>query len=166
MTDHSRDRNLRRLVVAGIVLGVGLGGLFDGIVLHQILQWHHLISARTPPDNVAKLELNTLADGLFHAVAWIVTVAGVFLLMSSNGARTEPGGSRRLLGGLLVGWGLFNDVEGLVDHQILNLHHVRPGPDELAYDLGFLAWGAVMLVLGVILVRTATPASARGTSAR
>jgi uncharacterized membrane protein len=26
---------------AGIFLGLGLGGFFDGIVLHQILQWHH-----------------------------------------------------------------------------------------------------------------------------
>ena len=29
---------------AGILLGVGLGGFFDGIVLHQLLQWHHMIT--------------------------------------------------------------------------------------------------------------------------
>ncbi|MEO6001904.1 MAG: DUF2243 domain-containing protein [Opitutus sp.] len=28
---------------AAIVLGVGLGGFIDGIVLHQVLGWHHLI---------------------------------------------------------------------------------------------------------------------------
>ena len=74
-------------------------------------------------------------------------------MRASNGARTAPGGGRVLLGGMLAGWGLFNTVEGLIDHQLLGLHHVRPGPDELAYDLGFLAWGVAMLVLGVGLIR-------------
>ena len=148
------DRN--RLIVAAILLGVGLGGLFDGIVLHQILQWHHMVSTPTPPSTLENLELNTLGDGLFHALAWVVTVAGVFTLLSSNGARTETGGPQTLLGGVLVGWGSFNIVEGIVDHHLLNLHHVRPGPDELVYDLAFLIWGATMLVVGVILVRTAS----------
>ena len=53
---------------AGILFGLGLGGFFDGIVLHQILQWHHMLtSAGYPADSVANLELNTSGDGLFHA---------------------------------------------------------------------------------------------------
>jgi uncharacterized membrane protein len=60
---------------------------------------------------------------------------------------------------LLVGWGTFNVVEGLVDHHLLNLHHVRPGPDELLYDVAFLAWGALMVLAGWALVRTAAAAS-------
>ena len=28
-----------------IVLGIGLGGFLDGIVLHQILQWHHMLTS-------------------------------------------------------------------------------------------------------------------------
>jgi uncharacterized membrane protein len=75
--------------------------------------------------------------------------------MSSNGARREPGAMRALIGGMLVGWGLFNLVEGIVDHHLLNLHHVRPGPDEFLYDLAFLLWGALMLVGGLWLVRSA-----------
>lgn len=31
-------------MAAGILLGLGLGGFFDGIVLHQILQWHHMLT--------------------------------------------------------------------------------------------------------------------------
>ena len=37
--------------LAGIVLGLGLGGFVDGIALHQIMQWHNMGSAvteRTP----------------------------------------------------------------------------------------------------------------------
>jgi uncharacterized membrane protein len=139
-------------VLPAILLGIGLGGFFDGIVLHQVLQWHHLLSAHVPPDSVANLELNTLADGLFHAAAWVVTVVGVFLLWGETRRGGWLGWSR-LIGGLLAGWGGFNLAEGIVDHQILGLHHVRPGSDQLAYDLGFLAWGAAMLVAGVLLLR-------------
>jgi uncharacterized membrane protein len=28
----------------GLLLGLGLGGFIDGIVMHQILQWHHLLT--------------------------------------------------------------------------------------------------------------------------
>ena len=91
----------RRLVIAAVLLGVGLGGFFDGIVLHQILQWHHMISTLTPPNTLDDLELNTLGDGMFHAATWIVTVAGVIALMSANGARDHDRGTRTLIGGLL-----------------------------------------------------------------
>jgi uncharacterized membrane protein len=51
-----------------IFLGLGLGRFFDGIVLHQILQWHHMLSAIEPVDTVRGLEINTLGDGLFHGI--------------------------------------------------------------------------------------------------
>lgn len=152
----------RRLLAAGILLGVGLGGFFDGIVLHQVLQWHHMVSTPVPPDTVADLELNTLADGVFHAATWVVTLAGVLVLLLSGERRVEAGAHRPFGAGLLIGWGGFNLVEGLVDHHLLGLHHVRPGPDQLAYDLGFLAWGLLMLVAGWALLRRTDPTTAHG----
>jgi uncharacterized membrane protein len=149
--DHAPNRE--RLLAAGVLLGIGLGGFFDGIVLHQILQWHHLVSTPTPPDTLENLQHNTFWDGIFHAATWVVTVAGVFVLMASGGARTQARGGRTLIGAMFAGWGGFNLVEGLVDHHILGLHHVKPGPDEFLYDLGFLAWGAIMLVIGTALTR-------------
>jgi uncharacterized membrane protein len=112
-----------------------------------------MISTPAPPDTVENLELNTLGDGLFHAATWVVTVTGVFVLLVSDGARHEEGALTRFIGGLLVGWGLFNVVEGLVDHHLLDLHHVRPGPDQAVYDIGFLLWGAGMFVIGWVLTR-------------
>ena len=49
-------------------MGLGLGGFLDGIVLHQILQWHHMLTdtGEHPMATVAGLETNTLADGFFH----------------------------------------------------------------------------------------------------
>ncbi len=68
----------------GILLGVGLGGFVDGIVLHQILQWHHMLTSEGsyPKTTVVGLETNTLWDGLFHAATWLFVVAGLWVLWS------------------------------------------------------------------------------------
>lgn len=145
----------KRLIAGVVLLGVGLGGFFDGIVLHQILQWHHMLSEVEPTDTVAGLQLNVLADGLFHASTYIATVAGLALVWSAERRSPRSLSWLVLIGGLLAGWGLFNLVEGLVDHHILQVHHVRPGANELAWDLGFLAWGAVMLAAGIVAIRAA-----------
>jgi uncharacterized membrane protein len=142
-------------LTAAVVLGIGFGGFFDGIVFHQILQWHHMLSSPTPPDTVAGLQLNTLADGLFHGMTWVISLIGVLLLWRASGEPRRPGSGRTLIGGFLAGWGLFNLVEGIVDHMILGIHHVRPGPDQALYDVAFLIWGAAFLAIGWALIRSA-----------
>ena len=134
-----------------VVLGLGFGGLFDGIVFHQILQWHHMLSTPAPPVTVDALALNTLADGLFHGAAWVVSLVGVWLLVREP---REPASTTTLLAGLVGGWGAFNLVEGVVDHLILGVHHVRPGPDQALYDIAFLLWGAAFVVAGWWLGRS------------
>ena len=152
------DDRQPRLTCAGILLGIGLGGFFDGIVLHQILQWHHLLSSHGdyPVDTVAGLQVNTLWDGLFHAVTYAATVAGLFLLWSAARLPHAPWSTKRLIGLLLMGWGGFNLVEGLINHQILTIHHVNetaPPEQWLRWDLAFLVWGALMLIGGWALAR-------------
>ncbi|HVD54553.1 MAG TPA: DUF2243 domain-containing protein, partial [Propionibacteriaceae bacterium] len=51
----------------GLLLGIGLGAFVDGIVLHQLLRWHHLLSSRPG----TSLTANLIADGVFHAGAWL-----------------------------------------------------------------------------------------------
>ena len=66
--------------------------------------------------------------------------------------------SGRVFGGaLLLGWGLFNLIEGVVDHHLLELHHVveRLGPS--VWDWLFLASGVAFVATGAMLTRT-TPA--------
>lgn len=150
-----------------VLLGIGLGGFADGIVLHQVLQWHHMLSSTDrdragvptyPVDTVAGLEMNTLWDGLFHVVTWVSVLAGLALLAARvTRSRGRLWRSRALWGWALVGWGLFNLVEGVVDHHLLGIHHVRPGAHELWWDLGFLALGAALVVGGWLLHRGADP---------
>jgi uncharacterized membrane protein len=138
----------------GVVLGIGLGGFVDGIVLHQILQWHHMLtSAGYPPTSVSNLTLNTLFDGLFHAATWIATAVGLVLLHQAVRRHHTWSGSR-LLGGMLIGWGAFNLVEGVIDHHVLGLHHVKENAaNPLLWDLGFLVFGAALVAAGLSIAR-------------
>jgi uncharacterized membrane protein len=164
MRDADRDGGFP--VPAGILFGLGLGGFFDGIVLHQLLQWHHLVtSAGYPPDSVENLRINTCWDGLFHALTYVFVAAGLAVLWRAARRTHLRWSSKLLLGTLLMGFGLFNLVEGTVSHQILGIHHVNetaPRVQWIYWDLGFLAWGAAMLIGGWLLLRAGrreTPAS-------
>jgi uncharacterized membrane protein len=143
---------------AGILFGLGLGGFFDGIVLHQILQWHHMVtSAGYPPDSVDNLKLNTLLDGLFHAGTYIFVALGLVLLWRTAHRNHLWWSSKLLAGTMLMGFGVFNLVEGLVNHQLLGLHHVNetvPQQQWIYWDVGFLIWGGAMLVGGWLLFRS------------
>ena len=138
-------------------MGLGLGGFVDGIVLHQILQWHHMLTGEQggePMSTVAGLEANTLADGFFHVATWIMVVVASWLILRAwqEGEIAPPW--RAHFGMLLAGWGIFNVVEGLVDHELLGIHHVRDdlgGPIE--WDLGFLLLGVLLVVGGLAMAR-------------
>jgi uncharacterized membrane protein len=151
----SSSAAVARARAPGILLGIGLGGFVDGIVLHQILQWHHLLSDQGSyaDTTVAGLKDNTLADGLFHAATWLAVAIGLWVLWRrATGSRGLLTG-RALLGWMLVGWGLFNLVEGIVDHHILGIHHVREDGNQTAFDLSFLAFGALLATSGGLLIR-------------
>ncbi|NJP94928.1 DUF2243 domain-containing protein [Nonomuraea sp. FMUSA5-5] len=146
------------IALPGTILGVGLGGFVDGILLHQLLQWHHMLSSTGtdnigirdyPVDTVPGLRMNTLWDGLFHTATWLAVLIGLGLLYSRvTASRGRVWRSRSLWGWILLGWGLFNLVEGVIDHHLLGIHHVRTGPYQLWWDLGFLLLGALLMIGG------------------
>ena len=103
----------------GLLLGIGLGGFLDGILLHQIFQWHNMLSAVDPPTSMPAMRRNMRADGLFHLATWLSTCAGVVALWSAGPGGRAPVEGRAFAGDLLLGWGLFNLVEGLIDHHLL-----------------------------------------------
>ena len=153
-----RERTTR---TAGLLLGIGFGGFLDGILLHQILQWHHMLTSTDdhPATTVAGLEDNTLADGLFHSLTFVAALTGLWFLWGALRRGAEVSG-RQLLGLMLVGWGLFNLVEGLIDHQLLTVHHVN-SDNVVLWDTLFLVLGAALLTAGVALARTSPAAGTR-----
>ncbi|GAA2313974.1 DUF2243 domain-containing protein [Streptomyces kunmingensis] len=167
-TDQARaGATPRSIQLPGIVLGVGLGGFVDGILLHQLLQWHHMLTSTDddrigvkyyPANTVSGMEMNTVWDGIFHAVCWVAVILGLGILYSRvTHHRRQVWTSRVLWGWILVGWGLFNLVEGLLDHQILGIHHVHGGPHQLWWDLAFLLLGLLLIVGGYALRSTGRP---------
>jgi uncharacterized membrane protein len=137
-----------RATTAGGVFGFGIGGLVDGIVLHQVLQWHHLVAGETTTKTVEGLEANTLADGVFHLATLAVVLLGTVLI------HRAPRDGRAVVGGALVGWGVFHLVDEVTFHLLLDLHHIRMVEDYLAYDLAFAGIGVVLVVVGARLLRT------------
>ena len=107
MTTHSEVSNRRSMPskASGLLYGLGFGGFIDGIVLHQILQWHHMVSdVRLPTTTVAGLEVNTLADGFFHAATWFFVLAGsITAIKAWREGRLAPSWSFHF-GLILTGW--------------------------------------------------------------
>ncbi len=139
---------------SGLLLGLGLGGFVDGILMHQILQWHHLVSSYEDPDTVSGLELNTLADGLFHAASLFLVLGAVIVLLAHWRQRRLAPSWAFHWGLVVAGMGFFNIADSLVNHWALGSHHVRDdlgGP--LAWDIGFFVLSLVLAAAGWALHR-------------
>lgn len=84
---------LTRTRYAGVLLGIGLGAFFEGILLHPIA-------------------------GPFYLAAWLMSVGGILLLWSAvRGPGPLPPG-RNLVAYALVGWGGFLMVEAVARHDL------------------------------------------------
>ena len=143
------------LLTTSMILGIGIGGFIDGIVLHQILQWHEMLSARIPPTNYVNKSVNMFWDGIFHAFTLIVTFTGIVLLWKLLHRKDINRSGYLLSGGLLSGWGIFNLVEGIIDHQLLKLHNVREiSANPEAWNFGFLGFSVLLLLLGYLLIKS------------
>ncbi|HEX3213126.1 MAG TPA: DUF2243 domain-containing protein [Actinomycetota bacterium] len=131
----------------GILVGIGIAGTLDEVVLHQLLGWHHFYDRSTP-------SVGLLSDGLFHILSTVLLVIGVIQLVERR--RTTPDPPRLALAGILLGAGGFNLYDGTIQHKLLGLHQVRAGaPDNLPYDLAFLAIAATLALAGALLLRRA-----------
>jgi uncharacterized membrane protein len=141
------------LTTTAMILGIGLGGFADGIALHQILQWHEMLSNKLPPDTLVNKSVNMFWDGVFHAFCLIVVLIGVLLLWKLLRRNDIDRSGNLLAGGMLLGWGLFNIVEGLIDHHWLKLHNVREiTPNPALWNWGFIGLSVLMLLVGYALV--------------
>jgi uncharacterized membrane protein len=143
-------------IAAGIFFGLGLGGFFDGIVLHQVLQWHHMLSSWFPVNTIENLELNTRWDGIFHSTTYLFVLIGLFLLWRTAHRRHLYWSSKLLIGTMLLGFGSFNTVEGIIDHHLIGIHHVNETvPREYwpIWDIAFTLWGAGMIIIGWMVMR-------------
>jgi uncharacterized membrane protein len=140
---------MRKQFWGALLFGVGVTGMLDGIIFHQLLQWHSMVMYHAKPDQV-------VSDGWFHLAITFVWFAATVLISRSDPLITLRE-RRRFLGFFLLGGGLFNLLEGIINHHLLGVHHVHEYvPNPLGYDLLFDAVALVMIGWGWLLVRKGT----------
>ncbi|WP_100400042.1 DUF2243 domain-containing protein [Bacillus sp. FJAT-44742] len=145
MTIEVRKKYLN---VGSFLLGFGFLGALDGIIFHQLLQWHSVVLS---PDRTIEI----ISDGIFHFAVTITMIAGALILWLGGKPTDLSKGIRYVISGLLIGGGTFNLIEGIINHHILQIHRVRPDAENpLLYDLAFLASGAVLLIAGLLIRKT------------
>lgn len=134
---------------AGYALGFGMGGFFDGILLHQILQWHHLLSA-LQTGVFGDVRGQVAADGFFHLLMYVISAAGLWWLYRSRAELAESAGARRLLANFWIGFGVWHVMDAVLSHWVLGIHRIRMDTAyPLVYDLVWLViFGIVPLVAG------------------
>ncbi len=136
------------ITIGSFVLGFGFMGAMDGIIFHQLLEWHSVVMQTDRAWQIA-------SDGVFHFAVTITLVVGGILLWLAGNPKDLTSGVRKLIGGFLLGMGVFNLVEGIINHHLLQIHRVKPGDaNALLYDLAFLALGLVLVIVGQLINRS------------
>ncbi len=138
-----------RMGWAGALMGFAFGGFLDGILLHQILQWHHLLSGWRPGGTVGLLRWHVQWDGAFHAAHYLVLALGLALLWP----RPEQGkGQGRAFGaGFAMGFGAWHVLDAVVNHWALGLHRIRQEAEQpIWWDLAFFFLGLAALAIGLL----------------
>jgi len=149
----AEGRTSKPVASAGIVLGIGLGGFADGILLHQIWQVHAMLSAKVPLTTMENMQTNMTADGVFHAAVWAATFIGIIMLFNAAKRSDALFSDRIFYGSMLAGWGIFNVLEGIVDHHILQVHHVVERLGQSIWDWLFLASGVFLILAGWMIAK-------------
>ncbi|AWB85228.1 DUF2243 domain-containing protein [Mycetocola zhujimingii] len=156
-TTDARDARAARSAQnawSGVLFGVGIVAFIDEAVFHQLLHWHHFYDLGTP-------DVGLVSDGIFHAISWFATIAGLFLFADLR--RRNALWPRRWWGGILVGAGAFQLYDGTVQHKLFGIHQIRYVPDVFVYDLVWNGTAILMLVAGIVLLVMTRRGAARST---
>jgi len=143
----------RRQQVGAVMIGIALAGFFDGILLHQVLQWHHLLSL-VQGDALRDIRTQILADGLFHVLMYVLAGIGLWLLWRGRAATIRPGTDAALLASFFLGFGAWQFLDVILFHWILGIHRIRVDvPNPLAWDIGWLVlFGVPTVAFGLWLL--------------
>ena len=144
----------RGLDAAALLLGIALGGFFDGILLHQILQWHHLLSG-LEEGAFEDIRVQLLADGLFHVVMYLLAIWGLVLIWHNRHELDRPRSGYRILAYTFIGFGAWHIIDGVVSHWVLGIHRIRMDADNpLFWDvLWFVVFGIAFVAIGWFIHR-------------
>ena len=142
----------RKALLAAGIFGFGFSGLIDVLLLHQVLQWHHLLSGIYPQNTLAGLRTNILADGLFSIAMVVIAGVGAGLVWRAERRSASPLAFRPVAGAAVVGLGVFDLYDVLVDHVLLGLH--QPLSMGGKYNLHWAVVSILIIGAGAYVYRT------------
>lgn len=155
MTSRTGDMNIqddpvqprhihsKRNLWSGVLFGLGLAAFIDETIFHQLLHWHHFYDLSTTA-------VGLVSDGFFHAFSWFATIASLFLFADLR--RRKALWLTRWWGGVLLGAGVFQLYDGLVQHKLMRIHQIRYDVDVTPYDWTWNIIAVVMIMVGSLLV--------------
>lgn len=131
---------------SGILFGLGAVAFIDEVIFHQLLHWHHFYDLSTT-------SVGLISDGLFHAFSWFATVASLFMVADLR--RKDSFQKKRWIGAYMLGAGIFQLYDGIIQHKIMRLHQIRYVDEVFYYDLVWNVIAAVMIVIGLVILNSA-----------
>jgi uncharacterized membrane protein len=141
--DKARSAYSVRNLWSGFLFGLGLIAFIDETVFHQLLHWHHFYDKSTT-------DIGLVSDGLFHAFSWFATIGSLFMFADLR--RRSALWLTRWWGGVLLGAGIFQLYDGIIQHKLMRLHQIRYNVNILPYDLTWNIIAIAMIVAGTILI--------------
>ncbi|MEY7850689.1 DUF2243 domain-containing protein [Natrarchaeobius sp. A-rgal3] len=144
----------RRLLLSAGIIGFGFGAVIDTVIFHLTLQTHHLLSGFYDPYSLDGLRTNVMIDGLFLLGMLAVMAVGFGLLWELVNGTDRRLSTRYLVGSIVVGMGVFNVIDGVLSHYVLDLHNVVHGTE--AWNPPWLVVSVFLLALGLFVLRSAT----------
>lgn len=135
---------LNRNLWSGFLCGLGLVAFLDEVLFHQLLQWHHFYDKSTTAIGLA-------SDGFFHAFSWFCSIGGMFMFADLR--RFKVWLPKRWYGGILLGGGLFQLYDGIIQHKMMRLHQIRYVDQVIIYDLVWNVIAVAMIVCGAFLIK-------------
>jgi len=127
---------------SGFLFGIGFVAFIDETFFHQLLRWHHFYDKSTT-------DIGLISDGLFHALSWFATIAGLFLLADLR--RRNGYWLKRWLAGLFIGAGGFQLYDGIIQHKLMRIHQIRYVDNVITYDVIWNIIAVIILLFGIYL---------------
>lgn len=145
---HTTEVKFGPITAAAASIGAGMGAILDMAIFHQIFQLHQMLSAKIGNDQFENLTTNIFWDGIFQLLALTLITVGVIALWRLNENPFTPRADKTFFGSLILGWGLFITMEGIISHILLEIHHVV----EWGGEDSMLFWDVFHIMIGVGII--------------
>ena len=155
MRDQMTHRPTASVVWPGLLTGFGIGGLINGIVLRDLLQWHQVLSNSEDMTGDG-LVMNLRANGIVNAACLAIAVVGLLWLWNAASMRRHDhwrGSGRQTIGMFLIGWAIYTIGAVVVASVLFDLHAVNesaPADEQVYWNLGLIGVGILVGVVGIL----------------